>query len=118
MSRRSISRLAATALTVAATAPAVALAADVELKGSPSLTQFSTHTATLMFTTKEALPRKNGGPAAKVRFGDRIYRVGTSSHEEHKYFARLKRSSWTRGATYRVRILVGDQSIPRRVILK
>ena len=119
MARTSLSKLVATALAVVAAAPAVALAADIKLKTSPSLTQFSPHLATLMFKTDAALPRSNGAVDGKVRFENRLYNIGTTSATEYKYFARLRRSKWTRGGTYRVRIFIADQkSIPARVILK
>jgi hypothetical protein len=120
MSRTSLSKLVATALAVAATAPAAALAADeIGLKTHPKLTQASKTTATLTFRTDAALPRANGAVDGKVRFENRMYNIGTSSATEHRYFARLKRSSWTKGGTYRVRIFIADQkSIPARVILK
>ena len=118
MHRKIISKLAAIALAAAAAAPAVALA-DVDLASSPKLIQASAHQATLSFTTEEALPRSNGAVDGKVRFGGRSYTIGTSSHDDNKYFARLKRSQWKHGATYTVAIAIaGEEPIVRRVRLR
>ena len=118
MHRKTITKLAATALAVAAAAPAVALA-DVELASAPKLTQASAHQATLSFTTEDALPRSNGAVDGKVRFGGRSYTIGTSSHDDNRYFARLKRSQWKEGATYTVTIAIaGEEPVVRRVRLR
>ncbi len=120
-----LTTLTATALAAAALAPAAASAADVELRGAPTLRLVAGETdqAELRFATDEALPRRaNGGITANVRFSDQgVSSIATHSrHGRNPVYASYVRSARTLtvGRRYTVRIVIpGQDAIVRTVKL-
>ncbi len=120
-----LTKIAATALAVAATGPAVALAADAELRGQPTLEHRSAQTAELRFAVDDALPRKAGGGidataqlAGQARASLRL----DGRHGDDPIYAGVVRSQrpLTIGRKYTVKITVKgmDEPIVRLVKLK
>jgi hypothetical protein len=110
-----LSRITAAALAVAAAAPALA-AAEVELRGAPTLTQTGTNSAVLRFAVDERLPRT----------GLRIQVAGTTvrraTHDgrhgrDHVYRATVRTNrALQAGSRYTVRFRVGDDPAVSRIV--
>ena len=115
-----LTKITASALAVAALAPATALA-DAELRGAPTLRQASANTATLTFAVDDKLPRKaNGSIDARVRFKGGVSSIASWGRHgnDHKYRATVRADGLTAGRKYRVTILVaGEDPIVRQVKL-
>ena len=114
--------LTASALAIAAMVPATASAADVELRGAPSLRLVDSRQATLSFTSDERLPRKADGTyRIRIVFASGRQKVASvvarGRHgDDHRYRARVTSTSDLRvGAKYTVRF--GDDGVTRRVKL-
>ncbi len=120
-----LTTLTATALAAAALAPAAASAADVELRGAPTLRLVAGETkqAALTFATDEALPRRaNGGITAQVRFSDQgASSIGSNGRHgnDPKYVSYVRSAkTLTVGRKYTVRIVIpGQDAIVRQVKL-
>ena len=113
-----VKTLTASALALAALAPAVASAAGVELRSAPQMRLVDANHATLSFTTDEQLPRKaDGTRRIRIRFASDNQKVTSvvarGRHgDDYRYSARVTSTSELRvGAKYTVRF--GDENVTR-----
>jgi hypothetical protein len=122
MNRKSITFIAS-ALSVAALAPAVAQAADLELGGSPQMRLIDARHANLSFAA-DRLPKKaDGSIDARIRFagGQRVTNLkATGTHgDDITYTARVtSRRALRVGAKYTVSFTFpGEDAVVRKVKL-
>ncbi len=118
-----VKTLAASALAVGAFAPVAASAADVDLRGAPSMRAVDAKHATLSFTTDERLARNADGTyRIRIAFASGKQKVTSivarGRHGgDYRYSARVTSTSKLRvGAKYTVRF--GDDGIARLVKLQ
>ena len=109
-----IKTLTASALALAALAPAAASAAGVELRSAPSMRLVDANHATLSFTTDERLPRNaDGTNRIRIRFASANQKVtevvARGRHgDDYRYSARVTSTTDLRvGAKYTVRFGAG-----------
>ena len=117
-----VKTLTASALALAALAPAAAGAAGVELRSAPSMRLVDANHATLSFTTDERLPRNaDGTRRIRIRFASDNQKVTSvvarGRHgDDYRYSARVTSTTELRvGAKYTVRF--GDEDVTRQVKL-
>ncbi len=115
--------LTASALAIAALTPVAASAADVALRGAPTMRLVDANHATLAFTTDERLARKADGTSRiRIVFASPKQKVSSvvarGRHgDDYTYSARVTSASKLRaGAKYTVRF--GDDGVTRRVTLR
>jgi len=94
-----MSTITASALTVAALAPAVALAAGVDLRGAPSLRLVDANHATLSFTTGDRLTRgADGTYRVRIAFAGPTRKVTSIAadgrhRDDYRYSAKVSSTS-------------------------